>query len=240
MENRVEEKEQEQEEDDDVPQLNASTLAVLQEFLKEQQKVEEAEAEGGEFGMVQEDWRMSQFWYEASTSSTVADEIYFLSRRLQSEDSSSSPSPSPIACIACPSLYSQLKKSYPDLPVRILEFDERFSKFGDDFVFYDYNRPTDVPPTLREACQIVVADPPYLSRECLEKTVQTMKYLSKSPDTSPMMILTGAVQRENISELLQARPCRFRPLHSNKLGNEFMLFTTYDPQERLGGWEGDL
>ncbi|KAG6541058.1 hypothetical protein Mapa_017545 [Marchantia paleacea] len=231
MEKRVEEG------DDDVPQLNASTLAVLQEFLKEKQKVEEAEAEDGEYGMVQEDWRMSQFWYEPSTSSTVADEIYFLSRSQQSLGSS--PSPSPIACIACPSLYSQLKTSYPDLPVRILEFDERFSKFGADFVFYDYNRPLDVPSELHEAFHIVVADPPYLSRECLEKTVQTMKYLSKNVDTSPMMILTGAVQRDHIRELLQARPCRFRPLHTNKLGNEFMLFTTYDPQARLGGWEGD-
>lgn len=38
-------------------------------------------------------------------------------------------------------------------------------------------------------------------------------------------------------ELLKARPCVFRPVHQNKLGNEFMLFTNYDPIARLGGWD---
>ena len=49
--------------------------------------------------------------------------------------------------------------------------------------------------------------------------------------------ISGAVQLEHARELLNAHPCGFRPAHHNKLGNEFMLFTNYDPQERLGGWE---
>ncbi|KAL2643812.1 hypothetical protein R1flu_011399 [Riccia fluitans] len=215
------------EDDDDGPQLNPATLAALQEFLNEKQKVEE-EADGGEYEMVQEDWRMSQFWYEPSTSKTVADEINFLTQGSSSL---------PIVCIACPSLYTQLKKTYPELTVRLLEYDQRFSKFGQDFIFYDYNRPTDLPSELHEAFHVVVADPPYLSRECLEKTVLSMKYLSKNVELSPMLVLTGAVQREHIHELLQAHPCGFRPLHTNKLGNEFLLYTNYDPQGRLGGWE---
>lgn len=102
------------EDDDDVPELSASTLAVLQSFLREQEseqahekEAEEQETGGlsgagsGEYEMVKENWGMSQFWYDADTSKTVADELHHLT----------ADSRLPIACIACPSLYTQLKVS---------------------------------------------------------------------------------------------------------------------------------
>lgn len=49
--------------------------------------------------------------------------------------------------------------------------------------------------------------------------------------------LVGDVQKDRAAELLGLHPCRFRPQHSSKLGNEFRLFTNYDPGMRLGGWE---
>jgi hypothetical protein len=52
-----------------------------------------------------------------------------------------------------------------------------------------------------------------------------------------MSLWLGAVQREVVWLSLGAQPCVFRPVHRNKLGNEFMLFTNYDPVNRLGGWE---
>ena len=45
------------------------------------------------------------------------------------------------------------------------------------------------------------------------------------------------MQKERAAELLGLYPCGFRPQHSSKLGNEFRLFTNYDPGTRLGGWE---
>ncbi len=115
------------------------------------------------------------------------------------------------------------------------------------------------------------------SKECFEKTAQTMKHLAKDPQSSQLLVLTGihqplihwafcfahtfalaacsisgwtgektdavmslwlgAVQREVVWLSLGAQPCVFRPVHRNKLGNEFMLFTNYDPVNRLGGWE---
>ena len=50
----------------------------------------------------------------------------------------------------------------------------------------------------------------------------------------------GEVQKETAAELLNLHPCGFRPQHSGKLGNEFRLFTNYDPEDRLGGWEQAL
>ncbi|KAE9465684.1 hypothetical protein C3L33_02397, partial [Rhododendron williamsianum] len=52
-------------------------------------------------------------------------------------------------------------------------------------------------------------------------------------------MLIGGVQKDRAAELLDLYPCGFRPRHSSKLGNEFLLFTNYDPGMRLGGWERD-
>lgn len=51
--------------------------------------------------------------------------------------------------------------------------------FGEDFIQYDFKRPLKLSQDLRQRFDIVVADPPYLTEECLSKTVQTIKYLAK-------------------------------------------------------------
>uniref|UniRef100_A0A2P2J865 N6-adenine-specific DNA methyltransferase 2 isoform X1 n=1 Tax=Rhizophora mucronata TaxID=61149 RepID=A0A2P2J865_RHIMU len=74
------------------------------------------------------------------------------------------------------------------------------------------------------------------SKECLEKIAQTISFLA-APGKSYLLLLTGEVQKDTAAELLGLHPCGFRPQHSSKLGNEFRLFTNYDPGMRLGGWE---
>ncbi|KAI3988535.1 hypothetical protein MKX01_026349 [Papaver californicum] len=103
-----------------------------------------------------------------------------------------------------------LVKIDPSISVQLLEYDNRFEQYGSDFTFYDYNKPEELPHELKHAYQIVVADPPYL----------------------------GRFKRRETAELMNLHPCGFRPRHSSKLGNEFRLFTNYNPGERLGGWEG--
>lgn len=49
--------------------------------------------------------------------------------------------------------------------MQLLEYDKRFEKYGSEFTFYDYNEPEELPSSLKHACQIVVADPPYLVRK---------------------------------------------------------------------------
>ena len=59
---------------------------------------------------------------------------------------------------------------------------------------------------------------------------------------SPVLFLTGAVMRRVAASALGCRPCVFRPQHSSKLGNEFYLYTSYEPPAdgRLGGWDASL
>jgi hypothetical protein len=219
------------EEDDERPMLSAQALEALRELLNEQHRTvigDDGAAGKDEVALLSEDWRLSQFWYDRETAETVSKEVLALSSELDSPS---------VACLACPTLFAYLKKIDGDMSVKLLEFDKRFELYGSDFTFYDYNQPEELPSSLKQAYQIVVADPPYLSQECLEKVAQTISFLMKPGQKSYLLLLTGAVQSERASELLGLRPCGFRPHHTSKLGNEFRLFTNYDPGSRLGGWE---
>ncbi|XP_009767197.1 uncharacterized protein LOC107778505 [Nicotiana tabacum] len=221
--------------DDDTPALSSHALEALKEFLAEQNgalaeassaAAVEQQAED-DVALVTEDWRLSQFWYDRETAETVAAEVLALCRSIDSPA---------VACIACPTLYAYLKKIDPNVPAQLLEYDKRFEQHGSEFTFYDYNQPEDLPSSLKRSYPIIVADPPYLSRECLEKVAQTISFLMR-PGPPYLLLLTGEVQMDRATELLGLRPCVFRPHHSSKLGNEFRLFTNYDPGTRLGGWE---
>ena len=86
-----------------------------------------------------------------------------------------------IACLCAPTLYKKLLSTKPEgCEAKIFEYDRRFSVFGEDFIFYDYKKPLDLPASITEhSFDLVFADPPFLSEECLTKTAETIKYLGK-------------------------------------------------------------
>lgn len=100
-----------------------------------------------------------------------------------------------IACVSAPSVYQKLKQlksenvhGSGDVSAVLLEFDRRFAAYGEEFIFYDYNNPLCLPEDLLpQSFDIVMADPPYLSEECLSKVALTVKYLTKSK----MLLCTG-------------------------------------------------
>ena len=62
----------------------------------------------------------------------------------------------------------------------LLEYDRRFEIYREKFIFYDYNDPLNLPEGLQEGSfDLVVVDPPFLSKECLSKVAQTVKFLTK-------------------------------------------------------------
>ena len=71
----------------------------------------------------------------------------------------------------------------------LFEFDERFSIYGSDFILYDYKSPLDIPRELSGSFDIVIADPPFLSEECLTKTAISAKFLSKDR----IILCTGCI-----------------------------------------------
>ncbi|ONM53552.1 nucleic acid binding [Zea mays] len=179
----------EQEDDDDkVPQLSAAAMEALREFLAGQHRPKEQNEAGGgedEVELVPEDWRLSQFWYDERTARELVEEVV----RLVSPSGSGSVA-GVMACIACLTLYAYLKKTDPGVPAQLLEYDERFGQYGCDFTFYDDNRPEELPAAMKHAYRVIVADPPYLSKECLEKVAKTVSFLAR-PEGSFLLLLIG-------------------------------------------------
>lgn len=89
--------------------------------------------------------------------------------------------PPRVACVSAPSVYRELRELRGGrVSTCVFEYDRRFAVYGPDFVFYDYARPLDLPGhVVPHSFDIVVADPPYLSEECLQKTSETIKYLTR-------------------------------------------------------------
>ncbi|XP_038166513.1 EEF1A lysine methyltransferase 1 isoform X2 [Arvicola amphibius] len=202
-------------EDDDTPQLSSHALAALQEFYAEQKQ--STNPGGGDkynVGVIEENW-LSQFWYSQDTA-----------LRLAQEAIAAAGEGGRIACVSAPSVYQKLRELHGEgISVYIFEYDKRFAIYGEEFVFYDYNNPLDLPGRIAEhSFDIVVADPPYLSEECLRKTSETIRYLTRGK----VLLCTGAIMEEQAAQLLDVKMCKFIPKHSRNLANEFRCYANYD------------
>ncbi|EDL36169.1 RIKEN cDNA 2510005D08, isoform CRA_b [Mus musculus] len=203
-------------EDDDIPQLSSHTLAALQEFYAEQkQSVNPRGDDKYNVGVIEENWQLSQFWYSQDTA-----------LRLAREAIDAAGEGGRIACVSAPSVYQKLRElCREDSSVYIFEYDRRFAIYGDEFIFYDYNHPLELPERIAaHSFDLVVADPPYLSEECLRKTSETIQFLTRGK----ILLCTGAIMEEQAAQLLGVKMCKFIPEHSRNLANEFRCYTNYD------------
>ncbi|GFG37590.1 hypothetical protein Cfor_12677 [Coptotermes formosanus] len=206
--------------EDDSPQLSREALTALQEFYTQQAEKDKklrCILEGKErlLQRIQfdEDWQLSQFWYDDETAE-------YLSR----EALKAAGPTGKIALISCPTLYKNLKSEAHNNQVTLFEFDKRFAIYGEDFILYDYNTPLDIPCHFAGNFDVVVVDPPFLSEECLTKTAVTVKFLAKHK----IILCTGANMEELAKKLLDVRKCEFEPHHKNNLANEFYCYANYD------------
>jgi len=119
----------------------------------------------------------------------------------------------------------------PTDKIYLFEYDERFEKLvatPDKYVKYDYNMPLLFPAALRGAIDRVLADPPFLSEECLTRTAFTMKSLLKDQNASDIIVCTGSKMEELLLELFPALTrVDFEPKHKGGLANSFACFRNY-------------
>jgi hypothetical protein len=136
---------------------------------------------------------LSQFWYDDQTAIRLAEEAIRITQYGGS-----------IACLSCPSVFLQLYKLLSDgnntksLRICVFEYDRRFEVFGQDYVYFDFNRSPDSlegvgnidadadtdSRSLKAAFDTIIADPPFLSDECWLKTADHIRWLSRLHSSS--------------------------------------------------------
>ncbi|XP_003742532.1 EEF1A lysine methyltransferase 1 [Galendromus occidentalis] len=185
--------------DDDVV-LSPEALKALGEFYKEKEEIQ-----------IEEDWQLSQFWYTDETAKALANIARSQGTR--------------ICCVSSPTAFRELQSTRsPDEKLTLLEFDRRFGDlYGENFVFYDYKSPEDLPKELEGAFDVVLADPPFLAEECLEKVAKTITFLTKKS----IILCTGIVMKSSVERILGLSETAFQPQHARKLGNQFGCFTNF-------------
>ncbi|XP_013396551.1 EEF1A lysine methyltransferase 1 [Lingula anatina] len=198
-------------EDDDIPQLSADTLKILQQFYDEQSALHDKQI-GNPDIMPQEDWQLSQFWYNDSTAFKLAEEAKYVA----GENGR-------MAFLSAPTAFKKLLEISPSSDAVLLEYDKRFAIHGDKYIFYDYKNPLDIPRDLEKAFDIVVVDPPFLSERCLKNTAETVKFIWKGK----VILCTGEIMEEYVKKYLGAEVCSFMPQHERNLANEFRCYTNY-------------
>jgi EEF1A lysine methyltransferase 1 len=175
-----------------------------------------------------EDWNASQFWYSDETATRLACALL----------ADSTPE-TRIAVVSAPSVFLQLKNllssqdanSRPQ--IHLLEFDERFSVFGSQFVKYDFQAPTKLPSELKASFDRIIVDPPFLSSDCQTKAALTVRWLTRtwSPSELKLIVCTGERMEELIHKLYGkagVRTTDFEPVHAKGLSNEFRCYANFE------------
>lgn len=122
-----------------------------------------------------------------------------------------------------------MKKSNADAKVLLFEYDQRFSVYKDDFVLYDYNLADNVDylHEHNDTFDVIVADPPFLSEECIAKIASLIKRFARSSETK-IILCSGAKVRDWATAYMHLNECNFKPKHTRNLANEFTSFANFN------------
>ena len=96
----------------------------------------------------------NQYWYSKAT-------IEFMVQ--QSEENGTC-----IAFLSTPSIYFSLKNKALKANSKCFDYDQKFAK-DPNYVFYDFNKPEDIPEEFHNKFDLIVIDPPFITREVWEK-----------------------------------------------------------------------
>lgn len=117
--------------------------------------------------------------------------------------------------------------------MKIFEYDERFAAFGDDFIQYDYSNAVedDYLDEYSEYFDLIIADPPFLSEECIEKVSNLIKRFSKP--NSKVIFCSGEVVQIYVEKFLNLKRNTYEPKHHRNLGNVFASFSNFNLDEYI-------
>ncbi|KAL5282356.1 N6AMT2 family protein [Megaselia abdita] len=198
--------------------LSRETEAILLDFLAEKEINEKQEKEYPQNFNFAENWQLSQFWYSDETIKHISALIGKAARKKDN-----------VALLSCPSLYISCKAVHHN--TIIFEFDDRFKIWEKDFVKYDFNNAYDENylDEFRHNFDIVIADPPFLSKECFEKFAFITKKIVKP--NGKILFCSGEVVEEYVAKFLDLKKCSYKPKHTRNLGNDFTTYSNFNSDQ---------
>jgi hypothetical protein len=158
---------------------------------------------------------LNQYWFSQPTIQVLVDQVVQHGPRA--------------ALVSCPSIYFSLPVSVREV-CKVLEYDRAW-EHDPGFVFYDFNEPEIVPPELHHAFDLVIIDPPYITREVWSKYALTAKLLlcqgcEGNKPRGRLLCTSIAENAPMMRELLEVEPRRFRPSIPN-LVYQYHIYTNY-------------
>jgi hypothetical protein len=106
---------------------------------------------------------LNQYWYSPKTIDVLVSEIQMQGTK--------------VAFLSCPSLYFALTDGDLRSRSKLFEFDRQWES-DTGFVFYDFNHPDKIPVGLWDAFDLVVVDPPFITREVWAKYAETIRLIA--------------------------------------------------------------
>ena len=164
---------------DGVPEIGLDALRpeALAALLSVKQARETAAADAT---ALPDDFGMSQFWYTDACADALAAAVRDRGR---------------VAVVSCPTAHRALCRA-GDAASVLFEFDARCgANLGDRFCRYDFNEDfqAKIPSHFEGAFDVVILDPPYVSRDCLEAFWSFAAWLSRG--AAVKLVLTSVVNR---------------------------------------------
>jgi len=124
--------------------------------------------------------------------------------------------------------------------IRLLEYDERFGVFKEDFALYDFAQPLRLPEELKGRFDRIIVDPPFLSEDCQTKAALTVRWLAKGWGVPVregglrLVSCTGERMGELILRLYGGAGVKgtgFRVEHAKGLSNEFRCYANFESED---------
>jgi len=169
---------------------------------------------------VEENGDYNQFWYSPYTIENIIKELEACATR--------------IAFLSTPSIYFSLPE---DSALRknshVFEYDRQWLDHP-NFVFYDFNKPEELPVELHHSFDCVVADPPFITAEAWRLYIKATKMLLQP---GGKFMGTAVIENEQLlKEELGAAPCVFKPCIPNLVlqnileDYRYRIYLNFEPQ----------
>ncbi|CAG9467201.1 unnamed protein product [Pedinophyceae sp. YPF-701] len=161
----------------------------------------------------------NQYWYSPKTIEAITQEV------LDGDATR-------CAFLSTPSVFYSLP---PDSKARqnsaVFDLDPVFGEDKEvEYVQYDFNKPEAIPASLHGTFDMVVIDPPFITRDVWEKYAAATKLLLK--ENGRILLTTIGENAKMLAELMPGvKPRVFKPAIPNLI-YQYSLYTNYD-SERL-------